>query len=71
MCPLRATIYWPTGDTHSLWQAPGRLELRQVPNEPKSVEARDTIREKKDGGEVDIVVDGLEELATRLRELRG
>ena len=37
----------------------------------EDLEARDTVREKKDGGEVDIVVDGLEELATRLRELRG
>ena len=37
----------------------------------EDLEARDTIREKKDGGEVDIVVDGLEELATRLGELRG
>lgn len=36
----------------------------------EDLEFRDSVRERKEGGEVDMVVDGLEELAVRLRELR-
>lgn len=36
----------------------------------EDLEFRDSVRERKEGGEVDMVIDGLEELAVRLRELR-
>jgi len=44
------------------------IYVRRATEDPADV--RESVREKKDGGEVDLVVDGLAELAQRLDKLR-